>query len=336
MRKLSAFVTGLVVCLLLSATAHAKVVEYVSQHPVPHKFGGGFCYIEVPHVHNYGPADPRMYRETNGQFYFVGDPAPFDYDGPRYTYYGGHPIPEAEGRFGHPVYCYIQGPHYHWYQPPAQAQFQLSGGAYWYMGDYPPAYYDDRARYATINEAYAPMPYARPVVDVQIAPVGFRGEISIGGLGWRAGAVVGGPPAPVYAPPPPVPAVQIGVGINLGGGPAGVVERREIIERREVIDDRHHHGDHWRHDGWREDPRYRERPRYERHEPAPMQFAHPGRGPARQPVAPLQFAHPGRGPMQEPLRRATPQNPGPARGPAPVRGPAPAQGHDDHHQNRHR
>jgi hypothetical protein len=333
MRSLCALVTGLVVWVVLSATAHAKVVEYVSQHPVPHKFGGGFCYIEVPHVHNYGPADPRMYRENNGQYYFVGDPAPFDYDGPRYTYYGGHPIPEAEIRFGHPAYCYIQGPHYHWYQPPPQAQFQLSGGAYWYVGDYPPAYYDERPRYATINEAYAPMPYARPVVDVQVAPVGFRGEISIGGPGWRAGAVVGGPPAPVYASPPG-PAVQVGVGINLGGGPSGVVERREIIERREIVDERHRHGDRGRHDGWREEPRFRKHPRHEppRREPGPVQFPHPGRGLAREPVATTQFSHPGRGPVQNPVPTRGPVPQGPTRGPA----PAPAQWHDDHHQNRHR
>ena len=359
MARLSAIITGLVVWVAFAAAAQAKEVQYVSQHPVPHKFGGGFCYIDVPHVHNYGPADPRMYRESNDQFYFVGDPAPFDYDGPRYTYYGGHPVAEAEVRLGHPVYCYIQGPHYHWYQPPAQAQFQLSGGAYWYVGNYPPSYYDERPRYVTINEAYAPLPYARPVVDVQVAPVGFRGEVSVGGPGWRAGAVVGGPPAPVYAPPPPAPVVQIGVGINLGGGPSGVVERREVIERREYIDERHHHGDHGRHEGWREEPRFRERPRYEspRRESAPMQYAHPGRGPAREPAVPAQFPHPGRGPArepavpaqfshpghgptQEPLRRAAPQNPGPFRGPvptAPTRGPAPApaQGHDDHHQNRH-
>jgi hypothetical protein len=105
---------------------------------VPRKFGGGFCYIEVPHVHNYPPADPRMFRESNGQYYFVGDPAPFDYDGPRYSYYGAHPVAEAEVRLGHPIYCYIKGPHYHWYQPPPQAQFELSGGAYWYVGNFPP------------------------------------------------------------------------------------------------------------------------------------------------------------------------------------------------------
>ena len=85
MTKLGSIIAALVLSLGFSATAHARVVEYVSQHPVPHKYGGGFCYIDVPHVHNYAPSDPRMYRENNGQNYFVGDPAPFDYDGPRYS-----------------------------------------------------------------------------------------------------------------------------------------------------------------------------------------------------------------------------------------------------------
>ena len=328
MRRLCALVVGLMVSLAFVTVAQARTVEYLSQHPVPHKFGGGFCYIEIPHVHNYPPDDPRMYRENNGQFYFVGDPAPFNYDGPRYSYYGAHPVVDAEVQLGHPIYCYIKGPHYHWYQPPSQAQFQLSGGAYWYVGNFPPSYYDERPRYGAINAAYAPMPYARPVVDVQVAPPSVRAELSIGGPGWRAGAVVGGPPAPVYVapPPPPGPPVQIGVGINLGG-PA-VIERREYIEERDYgrhegwrddhgrhegwRDDRGRHegwrDDHGRHEGWREEPHFQERG----HRPAPARYA-----PVPAPVnAPL-------------LHRAPPQNPGPgarfAPAPAPMRGPAPTQ-----------
>jgi len=241
-----------------------------------------------------------MYRESNGQFYFVGDPAPFDYDGPRYAYYGAHPVAEAGINFGHPVYCYIKGPHYHGYQPPPQAQFELSGGAYWYVGAFPQPYYDDRPRYGAINDAYAPMPYTRPTVDVQVAPPTVRAEISIGGPGWRATGVVGGPPAPVYVPPPePRGApVQIGIGINLGGPPA-------VVERREYIEERRPH-DHGRHEGWREQPRFEERPRRQ----PPARFA---------PVA---------APVQAPLfHRAQPQRPGPAprfgASPRPVAAPAP-------------
>ena len=302
-------------CSIAFATsAQAKTVGYLSQHPVPHKFGGGFCYIDVPHVHNYPPGDARMYRENDGQLYFVGDPAPFGYDGPRFSYYGAHPVVDAEVRFGHPIYCYIKGPHYHWYQPPAHTHFELSGGAYWYVGNFPPSYYAERPRYAVINEAYAPMPYARPVVDVQVAPAVVRAEISIGGPGWRASAVVGGPsPAPVHVPPPPPPpspAVQIGVGINLGGPAALPV----MIEQREYVKERRNHG---RHRGWYEPPRFRA---HDRRRPPPARFS-PVRAPVTRPL----------------LRRAPPQHVGPGPhitptprpAPAPRRGPAPVGRHPD-------
>jgi hypothetical protein len=199
---------------LVCVSAEAAVVRYLSQHPLPRKMGGGFCYIDVPHVHDFGPSDPRMYRQVDGQYYFVGDPAPFDYQGPRTAYYGPHPIVEANVQFGQPEYCYLQGPHYHWYAPPPQASFELRGGAFWFTGTYDPVYYQDRPRYVVVNDAYAPIVYTRPVVDVTVAPVAFHGEIVAGGPGWRASAVVG-------APPPPV--VQVGVGINVGGPPSTVI-----------------------------------------------------------------------------------------------------------------
>lgn len=333
-RKLCALVAGLMVSVGLVTVAQARTVEYLSQHPVPHKFGGGFCTIEVPHVHNYSPDDPRMYRESNGQFYFVGDPAPFDYEGPRYSYYGAHPVVEAQIHFEHPIYCYIKGPHFHWYQPPPQAHFELSGGAYWYVGGFPPSYYDERPRYAVINEAYAPMPYARPVVDVRVAPPMVRAEISLGGPGWRASALVGGPPSPVYIPPPlPGPPIQIGVGINLGG-PSAVFERHEIIEERG-------HRDHGRQEGWREPARFQQHP----HREPPARFV-PARAPVTQPLfhrAPSQ--RPGPDQRFAPAQRTAP---GPMRGPAPAppgrtmgppsRGPAPPPPgkRDDHNQVQHR
>jgi hypothetical protein len=206
----------------------AHVVRYVSKHPIPKKVGHGFCYITVPHFHDYEPSDPRLYRQMDGQYYFVGDPAPFDYEGPRYSYYGAHPIADVDVHFGAPTYCYLRGPHYHWYAPPPQAQFEMKGGAYWYVGNYDPAYYSERPRYVAINDAYAPVVYTRPVVDVAVAPPAFHGEIVAGGPGWRAGAVVGAPvvSAGVYVAAPPPPVVQVGVGVNVGGpvvgGPAYV------------------------------------------------------------------------------------------------------------------
>jgi hypothetical protein len=202
--------------------------------------GGGFCYIDVPHVHDFGPSDPRMYRQVDGQYYFVGDPAPFDYQGPRTAYYGPHPIVEANVEFGHPEYCYLQGPHYHWYAPPPQASFEMRGGAYWFTGTYEPVYYQERPRYVVVNEAYAPIVYTRPVVDVTLAPAAFHGEIVAGGPGWRAGVVVG-------APPPPV--VQVGVGINVGGPPSTVIVEHDHDNGRHRGWEDHDH-DNGRHRGW--------------------------------------------------------------------------------------
>ncbi|MBN2574994.1 MAG: hypothetical protein JXP73_10565 [Deltaproteobacteria bacterium] len=317
MREMSALFAGLWAVAGLATAAQARQVEFVSPHPVPHKFGGGFCTIEVPHVHNYPPEDPRMYREAHGKYYFVGDPTPFGYEGPRYVYYGAHPVAEAEARLGHPVFCYIKGPHFHWYRPPHRAHFEFSGGAYWYVGAFPRVYYDQRPRFAAINEAYAPVLYTRPVVDVAVAPLAVRAHVSLGGPGWSAHAIATGPPVPVPvpAPPPPAPAVQVEVGIHLGD-PAVVVE--------------HPHGsppirhDRGRHEGWRNRPS----PKPRRSGDRPSRFV-VGPAPVRKPLlqrrrspAPTSRAAPAprSASAPAPARKAATaprlQAPGPARGPA--------------------
>ena len=219
----------------------AHVVRYVSKHPLPKKVGHGFCYITVPHVHDYEPSDPRLYRQTDGQYYFVGDPAPFEYEGPRYSYYGAHPVADVDVHFGTPTYCYLRGPHYHWYAPPPQTQFELKGGAYWYVGNYDPVFYSERPRYVVINDAYAPVVYTRPVVNVAVAPPAFRGEIVAGGPGFAAHAVVGAPvvSAGIYVAPPPPPVVQVGIGIGVGGG--------AVVGGPAPVYQRHDNG---RHNGW--------------------------------------------------------------------------------------
>jgi len=62
MRKsltLAAATAVFLVVVLVSFVAQAAVVRYMSQHPIPRKMGGGFCYIDVPHVHDFGPSDWR-------------------------------------------------------------------------------------------------------------------------------------------------------------------------------------------------------------------------------------------------------------------------------------
>src|SRR5205085_10479966 len=226
MRKAFVSAAFLIVLVTNAANANAHPTRYFSKHPLPRKVGHGFCYIDVPHFHDYQPSDARLYRQVDGQYYFVGDPLPFGYEGPRTSYYGAHPIADVEVRFGRPTYRYLRGPHYHWYTPPPQAGFELKGGAYWYVGTYDPVYYDERPRYVVVNDAYTPLTYARPVVDIRVAPPAFHGEVVAAAPGLSAGVYVGTPPPPV---------LQVGVGINLGGAPPPAV----IHERTVFVRDRH-------------------------------------------------------------------------------------------------
>jgi hypothetical protein len=253
---------ALIVVLGGAGRAEARAVHYRSQHPLPRNIGHGFCYIGVPHVHDFGPSDARLYREVNGELYFVGDPSPFAYEGPHYAFYGPHPVVEADVQFGQPVYCYLDGPHSHWYQPAASAPFEFRGGAYWYVGNYDPVYYQERPRYLAVNQFYQtiePRDYARPVVDVTLAPPSFHGEILVG-PGYRHAHAVVAPPvisAGVTIAVPPPPQVQVGIGIGFGGPPVVVEDRREIYDVRERHEHHHDHG--WdRHErdahGWRGAP----------------------------------------------------------------------------------
>jgi len=251
MRKGLAALVGIIALVSLTAAAEARSIRYHAQHPIPAKFGGGFCYITEPHVHAFGPSDPRLYRMHDEEYYFVGDPTPFGYDGPRYSYYGPHPVVDVGVEFGEPVYCYLDGPHYHWYQPVAQAQFEFRGGAYWYVGDYDPIYYRQRGRYVAINEAYRPVVWERPVVDVTVAPPAFHGVI-VAGPGVHGHAVVAAPAfsAVVHVEEPPPASIHVGVGVGVGG-PLVVGHGHVIVAEpppRTVIIREHH--DNGRHEGW--------------------------------------------------------------------------------------
>ena len=216
-----------ILCLAITLpvrSAEAKAFRYRSHHPLQ-KTRGSFCYLEVPHVHGFGPQDPRLYRMIDGELYFIGDPAPFGYDGDRYSYYGAHPVVDVHVGSPRPVYCYLDGPHYHSYEPPASAEFQVHGGAYFYLGTFQPAFREERPRYVAINEVYRPIVYARPVVDISIVPADVRARVTVLGPPVRArGHVVA---SPVGAN------LHVGLGIHLGGP---VVHERVIVQ--EPV---HHH-----------------------------------------------------------------------------------------------
>jgi hypothetical protein len=235
-----------------------KQVRYVGIHAIPKSAGGGMCYIEGPHVHTY-PANKLEYREHEGDHYFVGDPVAYGYDGPKYSYKGPHPIHVDAVVGGQPdtVYCYIEGPHFHYFQPPEGPEFKVAGDAYFYVGDPPQVMVDARPQYVGINAVYTPLVYTRPVVEVD-APVGWigaRAEFVTPGVGVVVGvpgAVVVGPRgrAEVVAPgvaigvgatvAVPMPSVHVGVGVGIGG---------PVVHERETVIIRDHH-DNGRHEGW--------------------------------------------------------------------------------------
>ena len=165
-----------------AAKGKGKQVRFVGEHPIPKKHGGGVCHIEVPHVHAYLPSDAKVqYRLVDDQYYFVGDPVAYGWDGPRYTYSGHHPVPVGEVVYDHRghddvEYCYLDGAHFHTYAPSAEMSFELKGDAYWYVGDFPAAYVDARVELDPIDVVYEPIHYTRPVVVVEApaAWVGFR------------------------------------------------------------------------------------------------------------------------------------------------------------------
>jgi hypothetical protein len=199
-------------------------VRFVGVHPVAAEYGGGFCYIEFPHVHVYEPTRPDvLYRPIDDGYHFVGDPVPYGYEGPKHAFYGHHPITMGDIDFvladddDHTEYCYIDGPHYHPYGPPPEGHFTLKGGVYFYAGDFPRVYADARPRYAKINAVYRPLRYSRPVVVVSPPPE-YRGPVMVeeptvvvpaeasagvhaeAGIGFHAGVSIGLPSVHLVAP----------------------------------------------------------------------------------------------------------------------------------------
>jgi hypothetical protein len=241
---------ALVTLVLLAAPAAAgggKQVRYVGIHPMPRSEGGGICYIEGPHVHIYD-ADRIQYRDHRGANYFVGDPVAYGYDGPRYAYKGHHPIhvnvvvgdqdPDDE-------YCYLSGPHFHYFAPPDGPEFKLAGGAYFYVGEPPRAYVEARPAMMRINTVYQPLVYERPQVTIE-APVGWIGARAE----FAAPAVVVAPPSAVIVPPSggisieahvPMPSLHVDVGI---GAPAVIVHERPGVIIEERVRVKHDHGRH--------------------------------------------------------------------------------------------
>jgi hypothetical protein len=206
-------ILGVAICVAVSATAEAdrsKQVRYVGVHPIAKAHGGGTCYIESPHVHIF-PADKVQYRDHDGHNFFVGDPVAYGYDGPKHAYRGHHPIQVdvvVDDDHADLEFCYLDGPHYHAFEPEGP-DFKVVGGAAFYVGTPPKAYYDARPAMVQINATYKPLAYTRPVVTVE-APSGWIGAH----VDVRPDVVVTPPSARVDVVVP-IPSVRVDVDVGV-------------------------------------------------------------------------------------------------------------------------
>ena len=228
--------------LALPAAARADVIHYVGPHPIQPKLAKGMCYIEGPHFHVYKPHKQLLYVQVEDNWAFIGDPTEYEPAAPKFAYYGHHPIfwtgtvgPD-EVHINH--YCYITGPHHHWYQPPPVMKFKQKGNVYWYVGKRPKWYKERYARYKPVDEYYASasVTIVRPVVTV-VPPSGYVGFYI--GAGGHA-RVYGGAAASFDVPPPGL-HVHIGVG---GPGPVVVGGPGPV-----VVGGRYKYKGKWKHRG---------------------------------------------------------------------------------------
>jgi hypothetical protein len=219
-----------VLCIVGAAgAAQARVVHYTEPHPVAPGVHKGMCHIEGPHIHAYKPHKPVLYVQIGGHYSFVGDPVEFEVEEaaadddeprrPRFAYHSHHPVfwvTPAGAEIEH--YCYINGPHHHWYRPPPRMRFKRKGGVYWYVGARPRWYRKRWRKRRHINRHYAEVHFTRPVVTVA-PPVGF---ISVG-IGPHGRAHAYGSEGGVYVSPPRARVRVRGPGVHLRVPGVGVV-----------------------------------------------------------------------------------------------------------------
>ncbi|HEX8951583.1 MAG TPA: hypothetical protein VF945_07040 [Polyangia bacterium] len=160
---------------LLAQTALAAPTRFSGAHPVAASAGGGYCYIEAPHLHSYAPDHPLFYRASATGWAFVGDPTPFGYEGERHIFSGQHPVALGDGT---PAFCFIDGPHYHAAAPAPGDDYEVADGIAFFVGPFPASYVDERAqRWKPLNDELAPFARFRPAVSVVVPPPAWRGRI---------------------------------------------------------------------------------------------------------------------------------------------------------------
>jgi hypothetical protein len=185
--------------VLAGGAAHARAVHFIGGHPITAKQGGGYCYIDAPHLHAYTPDRPQLYQRVGDEYVFAADPTPFGYDGPKHPFYGNHPVVTVGTE---PVFCYIDGPHYHPFEAP-DVDYKTEKGVAFYVGAYPPSYARLKPqRRKVVNVEYRPFVAQRPVVEVTPPPM-WQGEVWVAppAVEVRAPGVAVSAPGVVVAPP---------------------------------------------------------------------------------------------------------------------------------------
>jgi len=164
------------VLLLLCSAASASPVRYLGSHPIPAHSGGGYCYVDVAHIHHYRPAPEFLFQEVDHQYAFTTDPSPFGYDGERHVFYGHHPIFTDDRAI---VYCFLDGAHYHPFAVPNDPAFVVKDGVAFYVGLSSPYFFQLKAKlWRLVNDFYRPHARLRPTVDVN-PPSEWRGDLRL-------------------------------------------------------------------------------------------------------------------------------------------------------------
>ena len=180
--------------------------RFMGAHPLMARPGAGYCYIDVPHVHDYMPDKPTLYQPVGESYVFTGDPVPFGYEGNKTVFYGHHPVP-LQAEAGQPIasphpptFCFMKGPHYHEYPVPEGPGFKAQNDVNFYIGPVPP-------------EAARVRPQAEQALEIEYRPyVAQRPQVTVtppaewAGVTWVAPpppAVVAAPPPVVVSAPPP-------------------------------------------------------------------------------------------------------------------------------------
>ncbi len=174
--------------------------RFVGPHPLAGRANAGYCYIDVPHSHNYAPDRPNLYQQVGDSYVFTGDPVPFGYEGQKSVFYGHHPVPapaatEVVPVAAAPTFCFLKGPHYHDYPQPSGPGYKVKDDVVFYVGPIPPPVAAVRPQIEQATEVeYRPYVALRPKVTV-VPPPEWPGVV------WVA------PPAPTVVAAPAAPVV---------------------------------------------------------------------------------------------------------------------------------